>query len=384
MSGLPEPIVSLPPQLVSRYAQTDNPTRSVVDAQASAPSMMRKLHPLRDARAIFARMANRYRLTRTPEDAQAFAQLAIHWAQSGALTGFFNAGQDEISKRNHSLQQFNLSLTLSAVALAYAQVRDAVPASQTAMIDQWLRTVDNTLREPAEGLKPNNHAYWRGAAHAAVGYALHDPVLLDQGIASARTGIDSIDQDLLLPAELQRGQRALDYHFFATMPLVLIAELAPARGVDLYTYQGGALRHMIEQRLIPALEGNLDVIELVAQRAQATPQLAIKQTNLPMLAMYHYHFPSQRTEAAVNAYLQLLQLHPNTEVQEEKTLITTGTPLQPDLNALCYPALGGHIAMIMPRLRERHATSPQPLISGTHCNTTVNPPLLGIHTNTGF
>ena len=45
--------------------------------------------------------------------------------------------------------------------------------------------------------------------------------------------------------ELERGERALHYHAFSVMPLVVLAEIAASRGEDFYGLSNGALHRLI-------------------------------------------------------------------------------------------------------------------------------------------
>ncbi len=358
MTTLPEPIVTLP-NIASRYDKTDK-TRSIIDDTASR-AYDNGVAPLRKARAAFAQLANRYSLTHNPKDAQALGNYLEHWAKSDGLTGFSNHGNTPEDKNNHSTQQFNLSLTLSTLGMSYAQVRDALPDTQKTTIDTWLKKVDATLEEPeATKFKPNNHAYWRGAAHAAIGHATKDDALFTKGLNIARIGISQIDKDLLFPAETQRGSRSLDYQYFAAMPLVMTAELAATKNIPLYQENNAALRRVVEERLVPALENDLATYKLLNDRS-GEKQLPPKQTNMPLFALYNNRFPSPRTEAAVNNYLAHLKSNPQTDVSEENTTITTGTNLTPTIRTLSYPALGGHIDMVYAHL---HALPPTTEIHG--------------------
>jgi poly(beta-D-mannuronate) lyase len=70
--------------------------------------------------------------------------------------------------------------------------------------------------------------------------------LIDAGIARAREGVKDIQANGTLERELKRGDRALHYHNFALIPLVFTAQLARARGVDLYAENNGAIRRLAD------------------------------------------------------------------------------------------------------------------------------------------
>jgi poly(beta-D-mannuronate) lyase len=58
-------------------------------------------------------------------------------------------------------------------------------------------------------------------------------------------GVHDIREDGTLPREMERGQMALHYHFFALAPLLFLAEFGETNGLPLYSE-----RHFAIQRLI--------------------------------------------------------------------------------------------------------------------------------------
>jgi poly(beta-D-mannuronate) lyase len=101
--------------------------------------------------------------------------------------------------------------------------------------------------EPGRAGGRNNHAYWAGLAVAATGIAANQRDLLEWGISRARLAIADIQKDGTLPLEMDRGALALHYHVFSLAPLVMLAEIAAANGVDLYAEGDGALRRLADR-----------------------------------------------------------------------------------------------------------------------------------------
>jgi poly(beta-D-mannuronate) lyase len=143
---------------------------------------------------------------------------------------------------------------LSAVAISYLKVRSSglgTPA-QDAAIQKWFKLLAARVREyfDAEvvrlGLaRENNHIYWAGLAVAAEGIADNDSGGFKWGITAYRMGLDAIQPDGSLPAEMNRAQRALHYHLYALGPLILLAEFGEANGLDLYFEKKGALHRLV-------------------------------------------------------------------------------------------------------------------------------------------
>ncbi len=100
---------------------------------------------------------------------------------------------------------------------------------------------------PSRSDNRNNHAYWAGLAVAAAGVAAADAELFEWGIGQYRLFLAEIQPDGTLPLEMRRKARALHYHLYSAAPLVMLAELGAANGIDLYGRGDGALRRLIER-----------------------------------------------------------------------------------------------------------------------------------------
>ena len=143
---------------------------------------------------------------------------------------------------------------LSAVAVAYLKVRGAPVSTpeQNAAIQRWFDQLAHRVTDffDAEAkrlgnAKENNHLYWAGLALTAEGIADNDPVAYRWGLASYQIGIDNIQPDGSLLAEMNRGQMAMHYHLYAVAALVITAEIAEANGTDLYSMDHGAIHRLV-------------------------------------------------------------------------------------------------------------------------------------------
>lgn len=143
---------------------------------------------------------------------------------------------------------------LAAVAVSYLKVRDSgfVTPDEQKEILKWFSSVANRVTEYVDSKKVNpdsdawnNHRYWSGLAVAAAGIACNDRSNFSWGVASYKAGVDQIRSDGVLPREMARAGRALHYHLYALAPLIMIAELAEANGIDLYSYNNGAIHRLV-------------------------------------------------------------------------------------------------------------------------------------------
>jgi poly(beta-D-mannuronate) lyase len=174
------------------------------------------------------------------------------------------AGADAMNGPVNRQGEYEREWILGGLALAYLKLRDtglvAADDAARARIEVWLARRARDLQPYYEGPRPeqeeNNHAYWAGLSVSAAGIAANDRALFEWGIAHYRRGVDMISADGTLPLELKRGARAAHYHLFALMPLVVLAELGEANGVEMYGYDGGALHRLAKLALREARDAS--------------------------------------------------------------------------------------------------------------------------------
>lgn len=144
---------------------------------------------------------------------------------------------------------------LSGTAVAYLKVRSShigTPA-QDADVQRWFQRIAARVQEyfnlqrghPGSDAW-NNHMYWAGLAVAAQGIAGNDQEAFLWGMSAYRMGIDAIQPDGSLTAEMSRGQMALHYQLYALGPLIVLAELGEANGIDLYREKQGAIHRLVK------------------------------------------------------------------------------------------------------------------------------------------
>jgi poly(beta-D-mannuronate) lyase len=143
---------------------------------------------------------------------------------------------------------------LAGVSVAYLKARNSGVGTpdQQKDIQKWFSSVADRVTEYVDTKKVNpdsdawnNHRYWSGLAVAAAGIATNDKSNFVWGVQSYKAGVDQIQPDGVLPHEMARAGRALHYHLYALAPLIMIAELAEANGMDLYSYNNGAIHRLV-------------------------------------------------------------------------------------------------------------------------------------------
>ena len=219
-------------------------TASAVDAERAAQEEQ-AVEPVRRFNRIVATSADG--ALRYPNERPAFAECLLnhldHWAKAGALTGS-NSQQGEFEKKWGAI----------TYSFGFAETKDLAGSGQRERIARWLLVLGRDVRReyeqpPGLSLRPhhraNNHAYWAALSAAAVGIATDDRALFGWGMSRFATALSDISDAGLLPLELRRGPRALEYHRFALEPLLMLALIARANDLALPPGGEAALRRLI-------------------------------------------------------------------------------------------------------------------------------------------
>jgi poly(beta-D-mannuronate) lyase len=154
----------------------------------------------------------------------------------------------------HNQGVYDQNWMLSGTAIPYLKVRNSGVGTpeQDAEIQKWFMHVAAQVRSyfdekhfHSNSDAWNNHEYWAGLAIASQGIANNDKDAFKWGMAAYSQGMDSIEPDGSLPAEMNRAGMALHYQIYALEPLVMLAELAEANGIDMYGQKKGAIHRLV-------------------------------------------------------------------------------------------------------------------------------------------
>jgi poly(beta-D-mannuronate) lyase len=189
---------------------------------------------------------------------------------------------------------------LSAVGIAYLKVRPSGlgTAAQESEIQKWFGLLALRVREffDAElahmgGDHENNHLYWAGLAIAAEAIADNDNDAGQWALSAYRIGLENIQPDGSLKAEMDRGQMALHYHLYALAPLIMLAELGEANGIDMYAENNGALH-----RLVRFCEAGLEDPKILEKRTGVAQVVTLPYvgSDIGWAVPYARRFPDAR------------------------------------------------------------------------------------------
>ena len=178
----------------------------------------------------------------SPKSQMDMAQCAMSWltswARAKALLGRMATPQAEYQRK----------WDFTGIALAYVKLKPFADADQRAVIEPWLVSLADRSRaffdDPQRAR--NNHWYWLGLGLAAVGIGADSPRHWDMARGIMSDAARDIAANGTLPKEMERQSRALFYHAFTVMPLVVAAELGASRGEDWYALDDGALHRLVK------------------------------------------------------------------------------------------------------------------------------------------
>lgn len=220
------PDIPAPPGMLhtqSKYRADDNSKSAIDDVAAAARD--KTVQPIRNS----VRLLTRIEYAQS-DDQQASSECVLQnidrWAAAQSLTDMRSA--DAILTRDRWVAE---------IALATRAASRVVPLSDSrqALYSAWFGTLARdtmdaySLRVGPKS-RTNNHRYWAGLSVAAIGYLLDQSEFKDWGKTSFEIGACQVDGGGFLPAELARGERALDYHVYALRPLAAIVRLASDSG----------------------------------------------------------------------------------------------------------------------------------------------------------
>jgi poly(beta-D-mannuronate) lyase len=167
--------------------------------------------------------------------------------------------------------------------------RRRATAEQRQIIEPWLiRFADVAIAFfDNRDRKRNNHWYWLGLGVAATALATDSERHWVVARDIMRDAASDIRDDGILPLELDRKARALHYHVFAMMPLIVLAEVGAARGEDWYALADGALHRLVGVTMKGLVDA--DTFSLLASEPQEAPV----EPGAGWLQLYGWRFPER-------------------------------------------------------------------------------------------
>jgi poly(beta-D-mannuronate) lyase len=281
-------VVHLPRDIVASSFYSD-PKHSIIDPQRYA-AWEEAQRPYRRAMVDAAAAADAYRSSGNLAAARCTLRILATAAADEAMTGSMSSNQAEYLR----------GWTVGALAIAFLKVRaaDAATPEQDSAIRSWMgkaaaaaRGYFQQRRQRGSEDGQNNHLCWAGLTAMSAGIATGDVELFAWGRSAYQDGVRRIQADGTLPLEMARGRRALHYHLFAIAPLVVMAELAAANGLDLYRAEDGAL-HRLVRRIVDGLRDDRFFVERAGADQDTSAREVVESDHLAWAVPYLRRFPT--------------------------------------------------------------------------------------------
>lgn len=283
----PAPYAKAPQNLYlqSVYDRSD-PSRAKIDEERKR-RYREETRDLRRFENTLLSMTNDY--LRSGQTEFTYAECALEWLHSWAE-------KDALLGKANFLGRVVRHWTLASLASAYAQVRDydGYASAKKETVERWLAKVAYTViddyPEDSERISTkNNLSYWAAWAVTITGVAINDREFYDWGIERAARALgEQLHGDGTFPYELKRGRKALHYHIFAAIPLVMIAETGTRNGDNLYEIRGGIL-HRLVKRILYAMEDTGYMNQKAG--AEQEPVTGLHPSHFTWMEPYQARFP---------------------------------------------------------------------------------------------
>jgi len=163
------------------------------------------------------------------------------WAKHKALLGDVDATGTFVRKS-----------LLAPVAMAYLKIKDApwLDPQQLGVVRGWIGQWGHLVRDEYSAAtdatsRSNHHLAEASWSVMAAAVATDDPQLFAWSVERTRYALHQVSDVGWFPWALERGEHAIKFQLKAVAPLVMVAEMAAANGLNLFDEQGGAMHRLV-------------------------------------------------------------------------------------------------------------------------------------------
>lgn len=231
----PPPLVTVPGNLF--YSDSDN---SIIDESLYAQN--------EEARKPFRKYLDQIiKMSENTAEGDQDASLAVNkwllkWAEGDALT-----------KVDSQAGGFERKWILSGLLISYLSNKPYSGWEQQEKIESWLNKLTHLMMDDYQVYQKksqrNNHVYWAGLVAIEMSLINNDSDLLKWGLEKIRYGLAQVDKEGVLPLELDRKGKALQYHRVSLDAFVMAAYLLKEKNINLLSEYDGALERLAEKTL---------------------------------------------------------------------------------------------------------------------------------------
>lgn len=216
----------LPSALTEINFYTNPPFYSKVDAE-KLKEFYAAMAPLRDAEDTIAHALSNF-VRAGPNSAAPYGDCIL-----SQLERF--VADDAMAETTDIQGMSQVRLMATTPIFAYIVLRDAYPISpdDRQALEAWIRRVATiVLAHENKYYRGNNMDDWAAAVLAVSSVALQDKTLLDASLRLVERRAATITAQGMLPSEMSRGDRALEYSLFATQAMSVVMAVAERNNID--------------------------------------------------------------------------------------------------------------------------------------------------------
>lgn len=257
------------------------------------------MEPLRTHSFRLATITTNY--IRYRSETKAAAECAIDWILPWADAEIFTEKAGTTAEGGAYLTRqgdYERAFYVSSFALAYAIVKDepGLDSAKKQEIEAWLLKIGtelmsfSDLRKNKDG-DVNNIYYWSGYSLMTIGLVLNNSSFINRGIAIYDVALNEINDQGLLPRELERAEKSFWYHNYALTPLIHMAEIARPYGHNLYERSNGRI-HLLAKKLIDGFTDFTTFPDYQSQIETSTPEyfLTDNSREIGWMEIYYSRF----------------------------------------------------------------------------------------------
>lgn len=213
-----------------------NPKRDAGVDEMALAERDELVRPVSEFVETVTRQADAFHTRGDVAGARCALQSLAQWARAGAM---LQAPPNEAGRKA-------VIWNTAGLALAYLRLKPASTPPESKVVEAWLSklgllVVDQYDQSRRQG---NVHA-WVGLTGIAVGACCGQPALVSKGSAMQASVLAGVTAEGVLPVELERGRRALSYHYFAAAPLLAGAAVATRHGHPPSESSRAALKRLV-------------------------------------------------------------------------------------------------------------------------------------------
>jgi len=201
---------------------------------------------------------------------------------------------------------FVMKWALGTISLAYLKIRndDGLSLLKKKKIKSWIAewafwVRDDYSNDMHKNSRNNNHAYWAAWSVGLAGVVLNNRSHFNWMVERQRIAMRQIQDDGILPLEMDRRSKALHYHVYSLQALVMIATLAARNGIDLYGVEGGAL-HRLVSRTVSGLRNPTFFFQKTGEKQTWVGKLS--GGKLAWMEAYYSRFPTPEIKYWIDIY----------------------------------------------------------------------------------